>query len=117
MVEVGDVVRVTITEKRDPRKPNGHQVNGVTVREGTVTDIRGGLVYSADGYFFDPNLEGENYTFEVLKKSEKPRHVWVTDYEGQRMPGVLAGDQVAYATPGGVLHYDYATSVKVIEEL
>ena len=92
-------------------------MNGVTVREGTVTDIRGRLVFSADGYFFDPGIEGENYVIEVLKKSEKPRHVWVTDSEGLRMPGVLAGDHVAYATPGGVLHYDYATSVKEIEEL
>lgn len=117
MVEVGDVVRVTITEKRNPIKPDGHQVNGVTVREGTVTDIRGGLVYSADGYFFDLELESENFVIEVLQKANKPRHVWVTDHSGRRMPGVLAGVHVAYATPGGVLHYDYATSVKVIEEL
>lgn len=117
MVEVGDVVRVTITEKRDPRKPNGHQVNGVTVREGTVTDIRGELAYSADGYFFGLDMSSETYVIEVLKKTEKPRHVWVTDHNGLRMPGVLAGDQVAYATPGGVMLFDYATSVKVIEEL
>lgn len=117
MVEVGDVVRVTVTEEHDTGKPDGHRVNRVTVREGTVTDIRGRLVYSADGYFFDPEMVSENYVIEVLKKSEKPRHVWVTDHSGLRMPGVLAGAQVAYATPGGVMLFDYATSVKVIEEL
>lgn len=116
MVEIGDVVRVTITGKRNPIKPDGHQVNGVTVREGTVTDIRGGLAYSADGYFFGLDMSSENYVIEVLQKANKPRHVWVTDHSGRRMPGVLAGDHIAYATPGGVMLFDYAMSVKVIEE-